>query len=85
MEAAIIISYNYNTNNKVEVVLNEEFNFNSFIDSSRTYYTYNTDGDLIQFLDQDWIGTDWGNSCKTNLTYTNNQVSGLSYEWDGNN
>ncbi len=87
-EAANKISYSYNTNNKVEVALSEEFDFNSnsFIESSRTNYTYNTDGDLIQFLEQDWSGTDWENSYKTDLTYTNNQVSGgLSYEWDGNN
>lgn len=82
------ISYSYNTNNKVVVVLNEEFDSNtdSFKESSRTNNTYNSNGYLTQFLDQDWSGSAWENSYKTDLTYNGNLVSGgLSYEWVDNN
>ncbi|MDG1037452.1 MAG: T9SS type A sorting domain-containing protein [Polaribacter sp.] len=86
--AANKISYNYNTHNKVIVALNEEFDAdtNSFKESSRTNYTYNSSGYLTQFLDQDWSGSTWENSSKTDLTYNGNLVSGgLSYEWVDNN
>lgn len=86
--AANKISYSYNTNNKVVVALNEEFdsNTNSFKESSRTNNTYNSNGYLTQFLDQDWNGSAWENSSKTDLTYNGNLVSGgLSYEWVDNN
>ena len=82
------ISYSYNTNNKVIVALNEEFetNTDSFKASSRTNYTYDSNGYLTQFLDQDWSGSAWENSSKTDLTYNGNLVSGgLSYEWVDNN
>ncbi|MFT4684458.1 MAG: hypothetical protein ACJA2M_002326 [Polaribacter sp.] len=75
-------SYTYNADNKATVVLNEYLGSDS--EQFRTNYTYNTNGDLILMLDEDWNGSAWVNSYKFDLTYTNNRLSGgTSYDWNG--
>jgi hypothetical protein len=79
-------AYNYNTDNKATVELFQEFdaNTNSIIGQERLNYTYNSNGDLIQFLEQDWNGSVWENSLKLDFTYTNNRISGgTEYAWSG--
>lgn len=78
--------YTYNTDNKATVGLYQSFDFTSgsITYQNRTNNTYNSNGDLIQFLDQEWNGSAWVNSYKFDLTYVDNRVSsGLSYEWSG--
>jgi YD repeat-containing protein len=77
-------SYTYNADNKATVELYQWFGSGS--EQYRSNYTYNTNSDLILILDEYWNGSDWVNSYKVDLTYTNNRLSGgTSYEWSGTN
>lgn len=80
--------YTYNADNKVTVELNQNFDSDTSLisDEYRANFTYSSNGDLIEILEQDFNGSTWDNFYKTDFTYTNNRVSGgLSYEWNGAN
>jgi hypothetical protein len=76
----------FNANKKVIVSLYQDYdtNTNSIDSESRTSYTYNSNGDLTQYIDEEWSGSAWVNSYKLGLTYTNDKItSGFSYAWNG--
>lgn len=77
--------YNYNTNNKATEFLYQNFDFDNNISYQyKTTYTYNTAGDLIEFIDEEWNGSAWEKSYKLELVYSGSIVSsGVNYEWTG--
>jgi hypothetical protein len=80
--------YTYNADNMaiVELSQNYDMNTNTISDDYRTNYMYNVDGNLIQILDEEYLGSSWVNVYKVDLQYSNNRISsGLSLEWNGSN
>lgn len=77
--------YTYNSNNKATVVLNQNFDSNNSVtDQYRTTYTYNFNGEVIQFMDEEWNGTTWVKAYKLELTYSGDKISsGVNYQWNG--
>ena len=80
--------YTYNADNRATVELYQEYdmNTNTISDGERSNYMYNADGNLIQILEEEYLGSSWVNVYKSDLQYSNNRISsGLSYEWNGSN
>jgi hypothetical protein len=72
--------YTYNTNNKVTVELYQDYDQNT---QYKTTNTYDSNGELIEFISEFWGGT-WEFEDKFILEYTNNRLSGaVSYVWNG--
>jgi hypothetical protein len=77
-------TYTYNEGNKVVVELYQEFNGATLEMKDRTTNTYNSEGEITQFLDQVYLNSNWVNDQKVALEYDNGIiVSGISSEWDG--
>lgn len=77
--------YTYNANNRMltETVFNADDN-NQFEITSKSTNTYNASNQLISTLSQDWNGTIWINTYKTDITYNGNLfVNAVSKTWDG--
>jgi hypothetical protein len=80
--------YTYNVDNMAIVDLYQEYDMNTNTISfrERSNYMYNADGNLIQILEEEYLGSSWVNVYKSDLQYSNNRISsGLSYEWNGSN
>lgn len=80
-----VSNYSYNSNNKVINESYENYDSDGNITSQyRTINTYNSSGNLIQILNQEFTNSAWINEGKFDLTYTNNKLTAaLGYEWDG--
>jgi len=74
----------YNANNKAVVELNQSFNGADISEQNRATNTYNSEGEITQFLEEDYMNSNWVNTDKVDLEYDNGLiVSGISSEWDG--
>ena len=79
-----VSTYTYNANNKSVVELYQEYNGTTIEFQDRVSNTYNSEGFLIQILEEDYLTSSWVNTSKINLEYANgNIVSGISSEWNG--
>jgi hypothetical protein len=79
-----VSTYAYNSNNNSTVELYQNFNGTLVVQQNRTTNTYNSEGQVIQFLDEDYLNSNWVNTSKVDLEYNNGIiVSGISSEWDG--
>jgi hypothetical protein len=79
-----VATYTYNANNKSVVELYQEYNGSAIQYQYRVSNTYNSEGFLIQILEEDYLTSSWVKAFNINLEYANgNIVSGISSEWNG--
>jgi hypothetical protein len=79
-----VSTYTYNAGNKVVVELYKGFNGVTVAMQNRITNTYNSEGEITQFLEEDYLNSNWVNTNKVDLEYDNEIiVSGISSEWDG--
>jgi hypothetical protein len=79
-----VSTYTYNANNRSVVELYQKYNGSTIEFQDRVSNTYNSEGFLIQILEEDYLTSSWVNAFKINLEYANgNIVSGISSEWNG--
>lgn len=79
----VVSTYTYNANNNSIIELYQRFNGTNVDQQNRTTNTYNSEGELTQFLDEDYLNSNWVNTYKVALEYANGSIaSGISYEWN---
>lgn len=79
-----VSTYTYNANNNSIIELYQSFNGTNVDQQNRTTNTYNSEGELTQFLDEDYLNSNWVNANKVELEYANGSIaSGISYDWNG--
>ena len=79
-----VSTYTYNANNNSIIELYQSFNGTNVDQQNRTTNTYNSEGELTQFLDEDYLNSNWVNTYKVALEYANGSIaSGISYDWNG--
>jgi hypothetical protein len=79
-----VSTYTYNQGNKVVVELYKGFNGVTVEMQNRITNTYNSEGEITQFLEEDYLNSNWVNTNKVDLEYDNGSLAlGIVYEWSG--
>lgn len=73
----------YNADNQVVVELDQSFNGAEIEEQNRATNTYNSEGKITQFLEEEYINSNWVNKNKVEVEYDNGIiVSAIRSEWD---
>ncbi|KGL63903.1 hypothetical protein PHEL85_0945 [Polaribacter sp. Hel1_85] len=84
-----LFTYTYDSNNNlIEEVLgswDSNLAIPAYVDNIKTVYSYNSNHEMIEFIEYFWLNNDWSNSFKFTISYTDEgKISeGYSYNWVG--